>query len=281
MLPAPQKKKRGRALLLLRRVNVPAALGLLFAFAGLLLFWVPRAGVVLWALGIVFSLLGFFREPRAYAMFGLYVSALGGALMALFLGDESAPSRIAAWLRRDSSAETEPAVARSRGAKPDTEKPPAKRRAAERVYEPAPSWKNDPIALPPETPADDYFSLESGAVAAAPEASAAEPAPGAAAENAVLPVAIFGDIARRRAEWPRSVRLLRPRSVVLTDDVTKEIVGRMDVPAGTRVRVLEVRRDGSLDVRDEKLRQTFRILAADTDFAAAYAEKIRRLRGGE
>lgn len=276
MSPPPQKKKkRGRARLLLRRVNVPAALGLLFAFAGLLLFWVPTAGVLLWALGIVFSLLGFFREPRVYATFGLYVSTLAAALMALFLGSESVPSRIAAWLQWDFSEETEQADARSRDAKPD-----GKRRAAERVYEPAPSWKNDPIALPPETPADD-FSDEADADATEPPA---EPAHGAdagdaAAENAVLPVAIFGDISRRRAEWPRAVRLLRPRSVVLTDDVTKEIIGRMEVPAGTRVRVLEVHRDGSLDVRDDTLRQTFRILAADTDFAAAYAEKIRRMRG--
>lgn len=72
------------------------------------------------------------------------------------------------------------------------------------------------------------------------------------------------------------MRIRISRVVTLTDDKTQEIVGKMLIPAGTSVQVLDVRSDGALTVLD-CTGQVFRILAADTDFAEEYAKRVIRI----
>ena len=49
-------------------------------------------------------------------------------------------------------------------------------------------------------------------------------------------------------------------------------MGKMEIPAKSVVVVLDVKADASLLVLD-RTGQVFNVLAADTDFAQAYAEK--------
>ena len=65
------------------------------------------------------------------------------------------------------------------------------------------------------------------------------------------------------------MKLSRPRVITLWDEKRKEIMGKMLIPAGTRVKVLAVFPDGALEVLD-RTGQKFKLLAADTDFAEAF-----------
>lgn len=85
-----------------------------------------------------------------------------------------------------------------------------------------------------------------------------------------LPLVAFEEISRRPHTWPGFVRLSRARSIAVVDPGTGTSMGRMDVPAGTVVKVQRVNANGSLDVFD-RTGQKFRVEASGTNFAAAYA----------
>lgn len=74
--------------------NVFGAVGFLLALFGLVFFWVSPASLVLWALGAIVSLLGAFRTPRGFALFGLGVSCLSIVFSFYFLGEKSFVGKI-------------------------------------------------------------------------------------------------------------------------------------------------------------------------------------------
>ena len=90
-----------------------------------------------------------------------------------------------------------------------------------------------------------------------------------------LPVAIFADISRFPHTWPSFVRLTRSRTISLIDPSTGYYMGRMDVPAGTVVKILKVNANGTLDVFD-RTGQKFQVEASGTNFAAAFAAARNR-----
>ena len=85
-----------------------------------------------------------------------------------------------------------------------------------------------------------------------------------------LPLAAFEEISRRPHTWPGFVRLTRARNIAVVDPGTGASMGRMDVPAGTVVKVQRVGANGSLEVFD-RTGQKFQVEASGTNFAAAYA----------
>ena len=85
-----------------------------------------------------------------------------------------------------------------------------------------------------------------------------------------LPLVAFEEISQRPHTWPGFVRLSRARSIAVVDPGTGASMGRMDVPAGTVVKVQRVNANGSLDVFD-RTGQKFRVEASGTNFSAAYA----------
>ena len=60
--------------------------GFVLALLGLILCWVPVLGWILWLLGLIFSIIGVFRQPRGLAIAGLVISCLGLILLIVVLG---------------------------------------------------------------------------------------------------------------------------------------------------------------------------------------------------
>lgn len=64
--------------------------GFVLALIAIFLGWVPVLGWILWLLGLIFSIVGIFREPKGFAIAGLVLSLIGiiflltvfGAIMA-------------------------------------------------------------------------------------------------------------------------------------------------------------------------------------------------------
>lgn len=66
--------------------------GFVFAILGLLLFWIPILGWIIWFLGGLFSFIGLFKAPRGLAIAGFILSFIdlililaGAALFAAML----------------------------------------------------------------------------------------------------------------------------------------------------------------------------------------------------
>lgn len=247
-----------------RGINVPAGLGLFFALLSLAFLRTPTTCGALWCVGAIFSVSGFFSKPRDLAFFGAGASLLCVFFSIIFFGSESVFIRATdfpAFRFREERKAPETAAPAAH------EKTPAKA-ATVRPTVPAREYKYEESADEDEAPsADDYPPP------ARSEDEADDAVPAEEKSLAQLPVAAFATIARNRARWPQSVRTARPRSVLLMHEKTREIIGRMEVPTGTQVRILEVREDGALRVLDSCTGQIFLILAADTDFAEKYAER--------
>lgn len=89
-------------------------------------------------------------------------------------------------------------------------------------------------------------------------------------QNTTIPD--FGTISQREDTWPTFVRLTRARNIALTDAQTGTAMGRMDVPAGTVVKVRSVLPNGTLVVFD-RTGQIFQVSAQGTNFSEAYIAK--------
>lgn len=249
-----------------------------FAFAtalcGLVFFWVPVAGVSLWALGLGMSFIGCFKAPRGFGVAGVFVSLISFAFMGYFL---VLPSWLAVpvekIVHREILSEKKSAEGTPSGRAGNLlseilasfhyeDKSEPEKTVAEEKPEPA----SDELPQgDDEVWTDDDFE---GDEDSGGEASPAE-VPG---NSHSFPIARFTEIAKHRTTWPRRVRLTRSRTISLWDSERKEIMGKMEVPAKTVVEVLDVRPDGSLFVLD-CTQQAFVVLAADTDFARVYVEK--------
>ena len=51
--------------------------GFVLALLALLLCWIPVLNFILWILGLLFSLIGVFKQPRGFAIAGLIISFIG------------------------------------------------------------------------------------------------------------------------------------------------------------------------------------------------------------
>lgn len=239
--------------------------GFALSLLALVFFWVPGAGLALWTFGLALSLFGLTRAPRGFGLSGVFVSGVALVFMLVFSGGgEELPERRAA------VADASAADAASRGGKsaPVAADFSAAANGAEAPSEGIPAAE-DSSPAEPSSSAGTGSAPASGAVGGA--AASAGTAGGNDAPFGVppLPVAAFAEISQDPASWPDSVKLSRPRVITLWDEKRKEIMGKMLIPAGTRVKVLAVFPDGALEVLD-RTGQKFKLLAADTDFAEAF-----------
>lgn len=59
------------------KTNGMGVAGFVLALLGLLLSWVPSLNWILWVLGLVFSFVGVFRNPKGFAIAGLIITFIG------------------------------------------------------------------------------------------------------------------------------------------------------------------------------------------------------------
>ena len=59
--------------------------GFVLAMLGLLLCWVPVLDWILWVLGLIFSFIGVFKQPRGFAIAGLVISLIGLVILIAFV----------------------------------------------------------------------------------------------------------------------------------------------------------------------------------------------------
>lgn len=240
--------------------------GFALSLLALVFFWVPGAGLALWTFGLALSLFGLTRAPRGFGLSGVFVSGVALVFMLVFSGGgEELPER------RGAVADAPAADAAPRGGKsaPVAADFSAAANGAEAPSEGVPAAEDSSPAEPSSSAAGT--GAEPASVAAEGAAASAGTAGGNEAPFGVppLPVAAFAEISQDPASWPDSVKLSRPRVITLWDEKRKEIMGKMLIPAGTRVKVLAVFPDGALEVLD-RTGQKFKLLAADTDFAEAF-----------
>ena len=239
--------------------------GFALSLLALVFFWVPGAGLALWIFGLALSLFGLARAPRGFGFSGVFVSGVALVFMFVFSGGgEELPERRAA-VADASAASAAPRGGKSAAGTADFS---AAESGAEAPSDGVPAAED---FSPAEPSASAGTGAEPASVAAGGAAASAGTAGGNDAPFGVppLPVAAFAEISRDPASWPDSVKLSRPRVITLWDEKRKEIMGKMLIPAGTRVKVLAVFPDGALEVLD-RTGQKFKLLAADTDFAEAF-----------
>ena len=242
--------------------------GFALSLLALVFFWVPGAGLALWTFGLALSLFGLTRAPRGFGLSGVFVSGVALVFMLVFSGGgEELPER------RGAVADASAASAAPRGGKsaPVAADFSAAANGAEAPSEGVPAAEDSSPAEPSASAGTGSAPASGASVAAGGAAASAGTAGGNDAPFGVppLPVAAFAEISRDPASWPDSVKLSRPRVITLWDEKRKEIMGKMLIPAGTRVKVLAVFPDGALEVLD-RTGQKFKLLAADTDFAEAF-----------
>lgn len=246
-----------------RRSNGAGGLGFALALIGLLFFWVPVVGIVFWFLGLLFSFAGVFSAPRGFAFSGVAVSALACGFI-LFL----AQGRPFEYVIAESSALFRTEVADGTYVRParkatDTatefaaESPASGVRTFRRVS------AEKTVSSPGEKPTAVSAVTTGTASAAAEDGHVGFPP---------FPVARFEEISRRRSTWPSFVKLTCSREITLWNEETKEIMGKMVIPAGSVVEVIDVRSGGVIEALD-CTGQRFKILAADTNFSEAYTHK--------
>lgn len=59
--------------------------GFVLALCAFLLCWIPVLNIILWLLGVIFSIIGVFRRPRGFAIAGLAISFIG-IIISLIMG---------------------------------------------------------------------------------------------------------------------------------------------------------------------------------------------------
>jgi hypothetical protein len=60
--------------------------GFVLAIIALFLSWVPALGWVLWVLGLIFSFVGVFRQPKGLAIAGLVISCIALIVLIIVVG---------------------------------------------------------------------------------------------------------------------------------------------------------------------------------------------------
>ena len=69
-----------------RKYNGVGTAGFVLALIALFLGWIPVLGWIIWALGIILSFFGIFKEPRGLAIAGLIISLIGIILLLVVFG---------------------------------------------------------------------------------------------------------------------------------------------------------------------------------------------------
>ena len=66
--------------------NVVGLVGFILALISLLFDWIPYVGWLVWFLGFLFSFIGMFKKPRAFAVAGFILSLAGLIILLVVIG---------------------------------------------------------------------------------------------------------------------------------------------------------------------------------------------------
>ncbi|MBW9202217.1 hypothetical protein EVD33_04595 [Bacteroidales bacterium SW292] len=69
-----------------RKSNGLGTAGFILALAALILSWAPVLNFIIWFLGLLFSFIGVFKQPRGLAIAGLVVSLIGIIIIVAVVG---------------------------------------------------------------------------------------------------------------------------------------------------------------------------------------------------
>lgn len=69
-----------------KKSNGVGTAGFILALVAVFLGWVPVLGWILWLLGLIFSFVGVFKQPRGLAIAGLVISLIGIILLIAVFG---------------------------------------------------------------------------------------------------------------------------------------------------------------------------------------------------
>lgn len=69
-----------------KKTNGIGTAGFVLAIIALLLSWVPVLGWILWALGLIFSFVGVFRQPKGLSIAGLVISCIALIVLIIVVG---------------------------------------------------------------------------------------------------------------------------------------------------------------------------------------------------
>lgn len=69
-----------------KRTNGIGTAGFVLALTAIFLGWIPIIGWLIWVLGVIFSFIGVFKEPRGLSIAGLVISFIGILLLILVFG---------------------------------------------------------------------------------------------------------------------------------------------------------------------------------------------------
>lgn len=69
-----------------RKSNGMGTAGMVLAIIGLFTSMIPVVGWIFWVLGLIFSIIGIFKEPRGMAIAGLVISLIGFLILVVFVG---------------------------------------------------------------------------------------------------------------------------------------------------------------------------------------------------
>jgi hypothetical protein len=69
----------------IKKSNGAGIAGFVLALTTIFLGWVPGLGWVLWVLGLIFSFVGVFKQPRGLAIAGLVISLFGLIMLTVIL----------------------------------------------------------------------------------------------------------------------------------------------------------------------------------------------------
>ncbi len=59
--------------------------GFILALLGFFLSWIPILGWIMWLLGLIFSIVGLFKEPKGFAVAGLIISLISLIVLILLV----------------------------------------------------------------------------------------------------------------------------------------------------------------------------------------------------
>lgn len=69
-----------------KKTNGIGTAGFVLALTAIFLGWIPIFGWLIWILGVIFSFVGVFKEPRGLSIAGLVISFIGILLLILVFG---------------------------------------------------------------------------------------------------------------------------------------------------------------------------------------------------
>lgn len=81
----PTNIKKNKVMTEVKKNGIGTA-GFILALLGLVLCWVPVLNWILWLLGLIFSFVGVFKQPKGLSIAGLIVSCIGIIIIMVVFG---------------------------------------------------------------------------------------------------------------------------------------------------------------------------------------------------